>query len=1035
MTSKTPGPRDNLLTRLLERELEGLEPELRSEEPLDPAEGPERLARHAMKQIQSDLAAVDTAEEQAKRLNGLLADLSDDTRDAQLELPPRLLTGIKARSPLGDPVPLPPLPATPLSQSDLLINAEGQPNIGSELRAELASAESVDLICAFVIWTGVRQLRDPLAEVASRGGRIRVVTTTYMGATEKRAVDELVALGADVRVAFDARTTKLHAKAWLLERSSGLSTAFVGSSNLSYTALFDGLEWNVRLSEADAEHIVERVRMSFESHWASEHFEHYDPARNGEALERALREHNRRSLGETSTVQIAGLDVRPYPHQQRMLDTLTLERERHGWHRNLVVAATGTGKTVVAALDYKQLLARTGTDLSLLFLAHRDEILEQSMATYRAVLKDGSFGEKHGGGQIASGRHVFAMVQTLSRAALERLAPDAFDVVVVDEFHHAAAATYDRLLSHLAPKELLGLTATPERMDGKDVTEWFDQRIAVELRLWEAIDEGFLVPFQYYGIADETDLRDLEWRRGGYAVQALSDVLTGDDVRVRRLLAGIERIVLAPGSMKALGFCVSKEHAHYMARKFCEAGLESVALTGDDLPEARQKALRDLSAGRLRCLFSVEVLGEGVDVPNVDTLLLLRPTASVTVFTQQLGRGLRRAEGKSHLTVLDLIGQHRREFSFAERFGAILRRDRQPIEAQVREGFPFLPAGCTVDLDETSQQIVLENLKAAVQRTRWQTLISDLRAHREVETLGEFLDATGHRLVDVYKQGRSWTQLQRDAGREVASSRRPEFEARCLKAIGRLTHIDDRERVAFYRELLDAPRPPSFDQLDQRQGRLLTMLAWGLESGSGEYGSLKSFLAGLWQEQAVREEIDQLLAILDASSSTLELPSELPPQVPLTLHARYTRREIIAAAGHASGVKPKVTQGGILWMPEIEADAFFVDLRKAERDYSPTTMYRDYAINRTLFHWESQSRQTPQQPTVQRYIHHRERGTRILLFVRDRKQGELGTQPFHFLGPVTYVDHSGERPVSFTWRLPRPMPEDLFEIARSVAAA
>ncbi|HEX3512046.1 MAG TPA: DUF3427 domain-containing protein [Solirubrobacteraceae bacterium] len=989
-----------------------------------------------MKQIQGDLEGSEEAEEQAQRLNRLLADLnSEAAQDAQLELPPRVLTGIKERSRLGDPVPLPPLPATPLSQSDLLINAEGQPNIGSELRAELASAESVDLICAFVIWSGVRHLRDALAAVVARGGRVRVVTTTYMGATEKRAVDELVSLGAEVKVAFDARTTKLHAKAWLLERSSGLSTAFVGSSNLSHTALFDGLEWNVRLSEVDAGHIVERVRMSFASHWASEHFESYDPARNGEALEQALREHNRRSLGETSIVQIAGLDVTPYPHQQRMLDTLTLERDRHGRHRNLVVAATGTGKTVVAALDYKQLLAQAGRDLSVLFVAHRDEILEQSMATYRAVLKDGAFGEKHGGGQVASGRHMFAMIQTLSHAELDRLAPDAFDVVVVDEFHHAKAKTYDRLLSHLEPKELLGLTATPERMDGKDVTEWFEHRIAIELRLWEAIDEGFLVPFQYYGVSDGTDLSDLEWRRGGYPLQALTDVLTGNDVRVKRLLAGIERIVLAAGSMKALGFCVSKEHAHYMARKFSEAGLESIALTGDDPPELRQKALRDLGQGRLRCIFSVEVLGEGVDVPDVDTLLLLRPTASATVFTQQLGRGLRRAEGKSHLTVIDLIGQHRREFSFAERFSAIMRRDRQPIEAQIREGFPFLPAGCTVDLDKTSEKIVLENLRAAVQRTRWQALVADLRGHREVDALGPFLDVTGHHLVDVYKHGRSWTQLQRDAGRDVVRGQEPQFEARSLKALGRLTHVDDRERVTFYHELLQGAAPPSLEQLDERQVRLVTMLAWGLESGSGEHDSLDTFLRALWREEALREEIHQLLDRLDASSSTLELPSELPPEVPLTLHARYTRREIIAAAGHAAGVKHKVVQGGVLWMPEIQADAFFVDLRKAERDYSPTTMYRDYAINRTLFNWESQSRQTPQQPTVQRYINHRERGTRVLLFVRERKQGELGTAPFYFLGPVSYVDHRGERPVSFTWRLPRPIPEDLFEIARSVAAA
>jgi superfamily II DNA or RNA helicase/HKD family nuclease len=1035
MDNRAPGPRDHLLTVALERDLDGLEPGLRVEGALDPAEAPERLARHAMGEIRRDLEGSGSSDDQATRINGLLAGLPEADPSSAVQIPARVLLGIRGRSPLGDPMSLPAAPATPFSQSDLLINAEGQPNIGSELKAELASAETVDLICAFVIWSGVRHLRDELAGVIERGGRIRVVTTTYMGATEKGAVDALVELGAEVHVAFDARTTKLHAKAWLLERSTGLSTAFVGSSNLSHTALFDGLEWNVRLSEVDAAHIVERVRMSFESHWASEHFEAYDPAINGQELEDALREHDRRSLGESSTISFANLDVQPYPHQRRMLDALTIERERHDRHRNLVVAATGTGKTVVAALDYRQLLEKAGTDLSLLFVAHREEILDQSLATYRAVLRDGDFGEKHGGGRVAEGRHVFAMVQSLHGAQLERIAPDAFDVLVIDEFHHAAAKTYDRLLKHLQPKELVGLTATPERMDERDVTAWFENRIAVELRLWEAIDQGFLVPFQYFGVADGTDYRDLTWRRSGYVTEELSNLLTNDDRRVAKLLGSLQRIILDPGSMRALGFCVSKEHARYMARKFTEAGLISVALTGDDDPETRSQALRDLAAGRLRCIFSVEVLGEGVDVPDVDTVLLLRPTASATVFTQQLGRGLRRAKDKSHLTVIDLIGQHRREFRFDERLSAIVDRRRGRIIDQVEAGFPFLPAGCTVDLDRQSEEIVLENLKATVKRSRWTTLVSDLRAHTTDVSLGEFLERNGHGIVDVYRGGHSWTELRRDAGRLTPAAGHHEREARLLRAVGRLTHIEDVERIGFYSGLLSGATTPGLESRNERELRLLTMLAWGLESGAGAEVSLTDFFAGLWREPAVRDELMGLLAVLDERSSTLSTPSGLPPEVPLTLHARYSRREVVAALGNGEGVKQKITQGGVLWAPEAQSDVFFVDLRKAERDYSPSTMYRDYAMNRELFHWESQSRQTPEQPTVQRYINHQARGTNVLLFVREGKRFELGTQPFDFLGPVKYVDHRGEKPVSFTWRLPRAMPEALFEVARSVAAA
>lgn len=1038
MSALDPGPRDHLITRWLEGVLSELDDELVKARGLDPAEAPERLARHAAAVIRRALAGLGEHSEeadtrlQAELINELLrrAADGDDERD-EIAIPPRVLEGIRDRSPLGDVVELPRAPATPFSQSDLLVNAEGQPNIGSELKAELATADSVDLICAFVIWSGVRHVREDLRRVIERGGRVRVITTTYMGATEKDAVDELVRLGAQVRVAFDARTTKLHAKAWLLERSSGLTTAFVGSSNLSHTALFDGLEWNVRLSQVDAPHVIDRVRMTFESHWASEHFEPYNPDRNGDELARALREHDRRSLGEATTITFANLDVRPYPHQRRMLEVLMVERERHDRHRNLVVAATGTGKTVVAALDYKQLRRHYERDLSLLFVAHRAEILQQAMETYRAVLRDGSFGERHDGGRRASGRHVFASVQSLHEGRLRSIKPNEFDVVVIDEFHHAAAPTYDRLLNHLEPLELLGLTATPERLDGKDVTEWFGGRIAVELRLWEAIDQGFLVPFQYFGVADGTDLSGLTWRRGGYVTEELSNLLTGDDLRVAKLLEAIRRIVRDPGSMRALGFCVSKEHARYMARKFTEQGLESIALTGDDSPDERAQQLRRLEQGDLRCVFSVDVLGEGVDVPNVDTVLLLRPTASPTVFTQQLGRGLRRAEGKSHLTVIDLIGQHRREFRFEDRLRAIIDPRRKKVAEQVEEGFPFLPAGCTVDLDRQSREIILENLKAAAHRSRWSTLVADLRREPDEVTLGEFLAHSDHRLEDVYRRG-SWTELRREAGKPVPSEADPAFSSRALKALSRLTHVDDPERVDWYSEILSASTPIDPTRLDERQLRLLKMLAWGLASDASDCAELTAFLEALWREEAVRTELLQLLEVLDKRSSTLVGPSVLEPEIPLALHARYKRQEVVAALG---AERPKRTQGGVLWMPEAQSDVFFVDLRKSERDYSPTTMYRDYAISRELFHWESQSRQHPGQPTVQRYINHREQGTQVLLFVREAKRFELGTAPYTFLGPVEYVDHRGERPVSFTWRLPAPMPEELFEVARSVAAA
>jgi hypothetical protein len=340
-----------------------------------------------------------------------------------------------------------------------------------------------------------------------------------------------------------------------------------------------------------------------------------------------------------------------------------------------------------------------------------------------------------------------------------------------------------------------------------------------------------------------------------------------------------------------------------------------------------------------------------------------------------------------------------------------------------------------VDLDRQSEETVLENLRAAARRTRWATLVTDLKTEADGVKLVDFLERRSHRVQDVYRSSRSWTDLRREARHNTPAASDANFEARTLRAMSRLIHIDDPERVAYYGAVVGSADPPTGEDLDERHRRLLTMLAWRLRSGEAGADSLWTYFRALWRENAARDEIGELLATLDARSRTRASPSVLAPEVPLTLHAQYSREEVVAALGYGSGVAPKVTQGGILWVPETQSDVFFIDLHKSEKDYSPTTMYRDYAISRELFHWESQSRQTTRQATVQRYIGHVAAGTRILLFVRERKVGELGTQPFTFLGPVTYVEHRGERPVAFTWRLGSPMPEELFEVARSVAAA
>lgn len=1027
---------------------------------LESADAPLRLARHVAALVERELRALPAAagaDGQAAVANRIIRALtspdpaniaagSNEEAAAPavqgpdaVSIPASLLTAIAPEhvGPGAPPSPELSPPSIPLSTSDLLVNGSGQPNIGSELRHELRSADRVDLLCAFVIWSGVVRLRDSLRSVIDRGGSVRVITTTYMGATERRAVEALVELGAEVKVAFDARTTKLHAKAWLLERDSGLTTAFVGSSNLSHTALFDGLEWNVRLADREAPHLVDRIRSTFETYWASPHFETYDPATDAERLDRSLGLHRKNKSG-VDVINTVALDVHPFPHQERMLEQLHVERHRHDRHRNLVVAATGTGKTVLAALDYRAVsrgLSAGGSPPSLLFVAHREQILKQALATFRAVLGDGSFGELHAGDRKATGRHVFAMIQSLSERELVAMRSDAFDVVIIDEFHHAAAPSYRRVLEHLEPRELVGLTATPDRLDGQDVTAWFGGHISVDLRLWEAIDEGFLVPFQYFGVSDDVDLSALKWQRGGYQLGELSNVFTGNDARVRKLLDAIRRVVAEPSEMRALGFCVSVEHARYMAAQFTVAGLTAEAIDGSTPQADRDDILRKLRQKELCCVFSVEVLGEGVDVPDVDTILLLRPTDSATIFTQQLGRGLRRAEYKPYVTVIDLIGQQHRSFRFDRRLEGLLDKRSGAIADQVEHGFPFLPSGCHVELDRVAQETILRSLRDVGQLRRAKAMAADLRGLGDVD-LATFLGETGREVEDVYRStGYSWTTLRQEAG--LPTPAEGPGEAVAQRALRRMLHIDDRARVALYRDLLSRHDRPNVDKLTTADRRSLAMLLLSVFGRRPDpaFGSFAEALARLWEFSATRAELCELLGVLDARANSLTRPSPLDPAVPLQLHGRYTRDELLAAFGAGTPEDPPTAREGVIYLKDAGVDLFFVTLRKTERNYSPSTMYRDHAVSRDLFHWESQSIQSDTSPAIQRYREHRARGSKVVLAVRETNTDARGVgEPFVFLGPVDYVSDVGSRPVAFTWRLQTPMPVALFDVARVVAA-
>jgi superfamily II DNA or RNA helicase len=686
------------------------------------------------------------------------------------------------------------------------------------------------------------------------------------------------------------------------------------------------------------------------------------------------------------------------------------------------VAATGTGKTVMAALDYASQI-NGSVRPTLLFVAHRVEILNQALATFRHALRDPVFGELWVGGHVPEQfNHVFASIQTLGATTLKRLDPDHFHVVVVDEFHHAAADSWMRLLDHLAPIELLGLTATPERADGLSVLDRFDGRIAAELRLWDAIDQQRLVPFAYFGIADGTDLREVPWRRGhGYDVNGLSTVLTADDAIAHRVLAALRDHVADVQSIRALGFCVSVAHARFMARVFDKAGLAARAIWSDTKADERAAALRALASGEIRVLFSVDLFNEGVDVPTVDTLLMLRPTMSGTLFLQQLGRGLRHHPGKRLCTVLDFVGQHRREFRFDTRYGALLGGTRRHVHKQVEADFPFLPSGCDFSLDPVARDIVLRSLKNAVP-SGWTARVRELaRLADPAMSLGDFLDKSGLDLEEIYQGGNCWSDMREAAELTTAIAGPAEIPLR--RAIGRLLHVDDESRCRRWRDWLSSPDTLVVDKLSVHDRRLLRMLVASLvDQAVDKQATLDDAWSLITTHTRVRHELIELLEILVTRQAHVQPSLDERSDVPLLINARYTRREILAACGIGDGAKVATWQTGVYRAKDIDADLLAFTLDKTDGDFSPTTRYRDYAISRTLVHWESQNVTREDSETGMRYQQHAKRGGAILLFARERSDDRA----FWFLGTARYVSHTGERPMAITWRLDSALPGDLY---------
>jgi superfamily II DNA or RNA helicase len=635
---------DLVITRLLETRLATLDAKDIDvgTEALDPGDSNIPLADHLRQVVCRELAGLplqDRVREQINLCNRLIAALHELLGDAlvgeSVATGARRLVYLRkvAQTRHADAE----RPDTPLGQGCLLTGTRLDPSLVSQLRKEIGTADRVDILCSFIKWSGVRILQDTLrAFTAQDRAQLRVITTSYLGATDLKAIDWLRSLpNTAIRVSYDTHRTRLHAKAYLCHRDTGFGSAYIGSANVSHAALTDGLEWNVKISQYESPHLWERVTATFETYWNDPEFTLYDPT-DRPRLQAALQQ-ERPGSGQPEATFL--FDLRPFAFQQEILDRLDAERQIQGRDRHLLVAATGTGKTMIAAFDYRNWTANattSGTRPRLLFVAHREELLKQSLATFRAVLRDPNFGDLLvGGHRPTSTDHLFVSIQSYNSQRLAEAYPsDHFAYVVVDEFHHAAAPSYEAMLAHLRPQVLLGLTATPERSDSLDVLRHFGGHMSAQIRLPDAINRKLLCPFQYFGVTDPVSLQGLQWQRGGYRIDELDRVYTGNDARAALVVDKVREVLLDPAKARGLGFCVSVAHADYMAAQFNRHGIAAASLSGESDRSHRDAVQGQLRRREINFLFVVDLYNEGVDIPEVDTVLFLRPTESLTVFLQ-----------------------------------------------------------------------------------------------------------------------------------------------------------------------------------------------------------------------------------------------------------------------------------------------------------------------------------------------------------------------------------------------------------------
>lgn len=901
-----------------------------------------------------------------------------------------------------------------MNSSESVLNLPDDVRMLDVVRRGLDNADDVRIAVAFTRCSGLGLLIDPLREVTERGGRVRILTSTYQSITQPEALETLRRMPR-VETRVQSGSVGFHAKFWWFHGSSG-SECWAGSSNLTKGGLATNLEWNVRRVDSA---VLDVTRSQFDGLWCREDVHALDDEFIRTYRQIYLESTVPRTDGTQWATELRD-QVKPNQAQVEALLCLNALRSR-GERRAAVIAATGVGKTYLAAFDVLQCHAHTA-----LYVSHRLEHLLQARRTFSHVFGSSrTLGVVGGGHDEPDADIVFATVASLSRRP--ELAARNFEYLIVDEFHHVEAPSYEVLRPLRDRAFLLGITATPERQDGHDVLAWCDWNIAYEVRLPEAIDRGWILPFHYFGIADETvDFLRIPWRKLDEVEDALSVESRAQHVLQHALERGFD------GRKRAtIGFCAGRKHARFMADAFVRRGQTAVAVLGDQPVDQREDVYRRLADVNdpLEWVFVSDILNEGVDIPAINSVLFLRPTESATLFLQQLGRGLRLFPGTEVLTVLDFVGHHRSAWLTLNAFDSPSGGGRR---TEIADGVAIKPPrACEVVLQRRTQEILAKVARFTTKReacddayTRLRlelgrTLLPvDLWNRNDVPGLGEFRSAY-----------RSWVACQKANNDEPVWSQGL-ADDHPVYAFLRVIEGDwQAQRVSPYAlvwGLCEQPDSPEkgydifferWTQWKAERSSLQSSKTWDTvrrKLGTALVGDQLNPLIRERLDEALLREVEGRLLYTVNSDHKKRHGGVLRTPADLNLFSRYDRPEIIRHFG--INYDPTSHNTGMLWFGQEGVIITKLNTSSAKTQHQ----YMNRLIDDRTFLWTSQNQMRTDNETGRRVVDHKARGLQLHLFLQPRSH-----EPAYYLGVGDVFKTEGNGPMRVWFNLFRPIPDDI----------